>query len=339
MTPRAGIRATACGLLVALAASSDAMAGYVGDYFFPSTLATIVPTPADFYNPPYLVRLPATATTRETDIPTTYSKLITQNWSVLLTETYRILDQPNGTRSGFDNLVLGTQYELYSDTRHQFIVTVGGNWAIGGTGSSPVNNSFSTLTPAHYVAKGFGDLPGTGLAAVSNSYSTFTPTLYVGKGLGDLPESLAWLRPLGITANIAVAVPTKSTILTTTTLPTGATAAVATVNPDVLLWSFALEYSGVDTSLYNERGTRYARGFVPVVEFAFTTPLNGPLAGEIAGTINPGIIWVGRYLQFGVEAVIPINSASGHDIGVRAQAHLYLPQIFPDTLGRPIFGK
>jgi len=27
------------------------------------------------------------------------------------------------------------------------------------------------------------------------------------------------------------------------------------------------------------------------------------------------------------------------DIGARAQAHLFLPQIFPNTIGRPIFGK
>jgi hypothetical protein len=40
-----------------------------------------------------------------------------------------------------------------------------------------------------------------------------------------------------------------------------------------------------------------------------------------------------------VEAIFPINARSGRDIGVRAQAHLYLPEIFPDTLGKPIFSK
>jgi hypothetical protein len=75
------------------------------------------------------------------------------------------------------------------------------------------------------------------------------------------------------------------------------------------------------------------------VEFALTTPLNGPLSGQTTGTINPGVIWVGRYLQAGVEAIIPIDSSSGRDIGVRAQAHFYLSEIFPDTTGKPIFGK
>jgi hypothetical protein len=40
-----------------------------------------------------------------------------------------------------------------------------------------------------------------------------------------------------------------------------------------------------------------------------------------------------------VEAIVPINGLSGRDIGVRAQAHLYLSEILPDTLGKPIFSK
>jgi hypothetical protein len=40
-----------------------------------------------------------------------------------------------------------------------------------------------------------------------------------------------------------------------------------------------------------------------------------------------------------VEAIIPMNAQSGGDVGVRARAHLYLPTIFPDFYGRPIFGK
>jgi hypothetical protein len=75
------------------------------------------------------------------------------------------------------------------------------------------------------------------------------------------------------------------------------------------------------------------------VEFALQTALNGPLAGQTTGTFNPGVIWVGRYLQFRVEAIVPTNAASGHDLGVRAQAHLYLSEIFPNTIGKPIFGK
>ncbi|WP_029584537.1 hypothetical protein [Bradyrhizobium sp. URHD0069] len=40
-----------------------------------------------------------------------------------------------------------------------------------------------------------------------------------------------------------------------------------------------------------------------------------------------GVIWVSRYLQVAVEAIIPIKASSGRDFGVRAQTHLYLPAI------------
>jgi hypothetical protein len=64
-----------------------------------------------------------------------------------------------------------------------------------------------------------------------------------------------------------------------------------------------------------------------------------PVSQEPGCAVNPGIIWVGKYLQFAMEAIVPINGLSGRDVGVRAQAHLYLSAIFPDTIGKPIFGK
>src|ERR1700720_3920275 len=320
------------GFLLLLATCSEASAAYVGDRFFPSTLATTVPTPADFYNPPYFVKLPDTATTHEIDIPSTYSRLVTKDWGVFFTETFRILDVANrGRLSGFDNLVIGTQYQLYTNPEHQFVVPVGGTAAIGGTGAPGIASTFSTLTP----------------------------TVYIGKGFGDLPDSAAWLQPLTISATAAVAVPTDaSTLISTslgsvnlpletgafnslTTLPTGPTTLAATVNPKILQLGFALEYSLV-TNEYtgpNRTGTRYPQGWVPLVEFTTSTPLNGPLAGRTTGTVNPGFIWVDRYLQVGVEAIIPMDAHSGRDLGVRAQAHLYLPAIFPDFYAKPLFGN
>jgi hypothetical protein len=56
------------------------------------------------------------------------------------------------------------------------------------------------------------------------------------------------------------------------------------------------------------------------------------------GTINPGVIWVGSYFQVGLEAQVPVNSASGHGIGVLGQLHLYLDDIFPTTIGQPLLG-
>jgi hypothetical protein len=322
------------GFLLLLATCSEGSAAYVGDRYFPSTLATTVPTPADFYNPPYFVKLPDTSTTpttHEIDIPTTYSRLVTRDLGVFFTETFRILEDANrGTRSGFQNFVIGAQYQLYSNPEHQFVFTVGGTAAIGGTGSPGIASSFSTLTP----------------------------TIYIGKGFGDLPDSMAWLRPLTVSGTVAVAVPTESSTLTSlgtinipradvgaftspATVPFGPTTLSETINPKILLLGFALEYSLV-TNQYtgaNRTGTRYPEGWVPLVEFTTATPLNGPLVGRTTGTVNPGVIWVSRYLQVAAEAIIPIDAHSGRDIGARIQAHLYLSAIFPDFYAKPIFGK
>jgi len=75
---------------------------------------------------------------------------------------------------------------------------------------------------------------------------------------------------------------------------------------------------------------------VPLVEFTTATPLNGPLAGRTTGTVQSGR-HLGEPLFSGrVEAIIPMDAHSGRDLGFRAQAHLYLPAIFPDWYGKPI---
>ena len=56
-------------------------------------------------------------------------------------------------------------------------------------------------------------------------------------------------------------------------------------------------------------------------------------------TINPGILWAGQSIQLGIEAVIPANSRTGRKTGVLAQLHFYLDDIFPTTIGKPLFGN
>jgi hypothetical protein len=43
--------------------------------------------------------------------------------------------------------------------------------------------------------------------------------------------------------------------------------------------------------------------------------------------------------QIDVEAVIPVNGASGHGAGVVASLDLFLDDIFPDTIGKPTFSQ
>jgi hypothetical protein len=77
---------------------------------------------------------------------------------------------------------------------------------------------------------------------------------------------------------------------------------------------------------------------IPLVEIALETPLDRGQGGQTTGTINPGLIWSGKYFQVGAEAIIPVNSRTGSDFGFIAQLHFYLDDLFPHSLGRPLFG-
>ena len=57
------------------------------------------------------------------------------------------------------------------------------------------------------------------------------------------------------------------------------------------------------------------------------------------GTINPGFIWVADGYQIGDEALIPVNRQSGTSVGAIAQLHFFLDDIFPNSIGLPIFGN
>ena len=80
---------------------------------------------------------------------------------------------------------------------------------------------------------------------------------------------------------------------------------------------------------------------IPIVEFQFQTPVANYRGSGIGttGTVSPGVIWIGKYFQVGLEAIIPVNRASGTGVGVLAQLHFYLDDLFPNSLGKPIFGS
>jgi hypothetical protein len=64
---------------------------------------------------------------------------------------------------------------------------------------------------------------------------------------------------------------------------------------------------------------------------------NRGLGGQTVGTIQPGIIWAGLYMQIGAEAIIPASRLTGHGYGGVVQLHFYLDDLFPNSIGRPLF--
>ena len=50
------------------------------------------------------------------------------------------------------------------------------------------------------------------------------------------------------------------------------------------------------------------------------------------------MLFPGRTMQFGIEAVIPVNHHTGGSTGVLMQLHFFLDDLFPKSLGKPLFG-
>jgi hypothetical protein len=59
---------------------------------------------------------------------------------------------------------------------------------------------------------------------------------------------------------------------------------------------------------------------------------------EFVSTPGTTFILPRNYYQVGVEAIVPVNRASGTSICAIAQLHLYLDDIFPRGIGRPLLG-
>jgi hypothetical protein len=165
------------------------------------------------------------------------------------------------------------------------------------------------------------EIGGSGSHAVADTFTTYTPKLLFGKGFGQLPDSMALLRPLAVTGVVGYAIPGTST------------------ESKVLEWGGALEYSllYLQNNVRDQGFSGFVAHLTPVVEFGLETPTDAG-GGGTTGTINPGLIWSGQYTQVGVEAVIPVNHASGDNIGVLMQLHFYMDDIFPHSLGTPLFG-
>jgi hypothetical protein len=291
--------------------------GFAGARFFPATLSTDDPFVSDELSLPTVstIRLPDDGGTRETDISMDLSKRISPEFAIEIGDTFTALNPHEGpAANGFGNLELGGKYQLLKNGEHEAIVSIGLGVEVGGTGSRSVG---------------------------ADSFSTWAPGIFFGKGFGDLPVAVRFLKPFAITGQVGVAIPTSaSTRNVTVDVQTGERDIEVERHPDVLEWGFALEYSLIYLQSQVQDLHLHAPldQLIPLVEFALETPLNRGEQGQTTGTINPGIIWAGKYFQVGVEAVVPINERTGNNVGVIAQLHFFVDDLFPHSLGRPLFG-
>ena len=293
--------------------------GLAGKRFFPSTIAIEDPFVSDELTLPNITHIKRRASgdepaTRETSFSGEYSKRITPNFGLSLEGTLVHVDPDHGeVLDGFENLEVGLKYQAFTSAAHEAIVSLGLSWEVGGTGRRAIG---------------------------AESFDVVTPAVFFGKGFGDLPDSLSALKPLALTGVAGLAIPTRSK--TRTVKVEGDEVEVEVEkHPNVVTWGFAIEYSlPYLTSYVRDYGLPdFVRRLIPLVEFEMQTPIDRGQSGRTTGTVNPGIIWAGKFFQVGVEAVVPINERTGKNVGIRGMLHFFLDDLFPNSIGRPLFGR
>lgn len=296
--------------LVAASTQSVAAHGLIGQRFFPATLAIDDPFVADELSLPTVLHIrnrgsDESPPTLQTDLSGELSKRLSPNLGLSLAGAYTFLDPiPGKSTSGFDNMEVSLKYVFWKSPEHETLLSAGAGWEIGGTGSKKIG---------------------------ADSFDTVTPQFFFGKGFGDLPDAVDWLKPAALTGALGLAIPVRRLNKTFSLDDDGNVQTTHDLNPKTFNWGFSVQYN-----------LQYLQSFVrdvglpapfnrmiPVVEFAMHTPIEGPHTVRTTGTINPGIIWFGRYMQLSVEAVIPANTMTGKNVGVLAQIHFYLDDIAP----------
>lgn len=166
------------------------------------------------------------------------------------------------------------------------------------------------------------DLGGTSSHGIGESFTTYSPGFFFGKAFGNLADQGSFLRPFAVTGKLAVNVPEGDRARSLTT-------------------GFSLQYNlnyleafvkniGLPSALHNS---------LLLIELPLDTCLDHGCNGDIAGSVNPGIMFFNGQGQLTAEAVLPVNDRTGNNVGFLLQVHLYLDDLLPPSLGTPIFHR
>lgn len=299
-----------------LVASQTAQAhGIAGNRFFPGTLTFDDPAVADeaivpnfsFWNHP-----DGGSDVTDNRINWSFTRLLTPKIGVVIDNSWIIRNWGVTQRSGFDVTNIGVKWEVYRDNPHEALLAASLLWGIGNSGAQGVD----TKAP-----------------------NTIKPGLFFGKGFGDLPDNVSWLRPFGITGAVVLEHPTGSVSTNLGFDPvTGQLGPMLTRSVDILHWGFALEFSTLYLTSRFTGGTpkeEPLNQLVPLVEFAVDS---APGRKSVA-TMNPGLSYVAVTWQIAVEAIVPLNNASGHGVGGRTQLLLFLEDLAPALFGKPLLSR
>ena len=291
----------------------------IGQRILPATLTIddpgvddelALPTFAYSYGPSNPYTYPTGSSSQSYEFNLFYGKRITSDLELSIDSTF--LHQVNPRANGWEGIETNVKDQIMVNNEHEFVVSLGVSEQWGGTGN-----------------------PSAG----APQYTTITPEIYIGKGFGDLQTD--WLRPFAVTGEIAYSVPTVAALYTN--------GALSQQNPTSLTYGGTIQYSlqYMNAYVHEIDGPEVLRHLVFDVEAVFSTnvsnigpsvPATVPGVHETTGVVGPGLYYLAHDYELGIYGAFPINQGSGKHPGVYAVVDFFLDDLFPNTLGKPIFG-
>jgi len=272
--------------------------GVIGRRFIPTSIVVDDPFASDEMDLLKVLRGSKNDEGRETSVGFEFSKRLTPDFALTVGWDYLFFN-PRGAGessvSGAGNPEFGVKYVSFRSPEHEGIFSVGLGVEAGGVGSQ----------------------------RVAERVTTISPTLFFGKGFGDLPDSLAYLKPFSINGQFNVNNPANRT--------TGS-GDDKEHNPTTIDYGVAVMYSIPYLQSFVKDvglGAPFDRLF-PIVEFNFTTNASKPNSGQTTAFANPGLLWVGRYIELGLEAKLPMTNVSGKNAGVNGLIHVFIDDLWPN---------
>jgi hypothetical protein len=295
--------ATILGLSVTHSAAAHAVAGA---RVFVNTLEIDDPGVGDEANLPLLSVNSLEGGGTAVDANVEYDKTITPATAIGIGTTYDALihDMLDGgkSRGGFDDPYVQFKYRWILLPDHEFISAVAVQRNFGRAGSAGFDDGFNSTTWSGFF----------------------------GKGLGDIPYSP--VRPFALTGELDYTVPDAGPA-------SGADGGVQTWSGGLTL-QYSIPYLqsqiksyGLPTLLGN---------LTPLVELGWTSAAGrsafAPTDHPTTFILGAGAVWTGEYDSVSAEMLAPLNAAAGHGLGFIGQFHLYFDDLYPHSLGKPLFG-
>jgi hypothetical protein len=285
-----------------------------GDHYFPATYTFDDPAVSDEMTFPAFGSLKHSddaGTVLDQNFPVSFSRLLLPNLMLGVDSGYDRRSWGETRRDGMTATTLSVKTQVLRDDDRETLAAVKLGWAIGGSGAADVG---------------------------ANAPDILKPGVFFGQGLGNLPQALYWLRPLAVMGAVEGAFATRHGTVTNmgTILGTGLVGPQATRETDHLHWGMAFSYS---THYVQDWGPHWPyqheplNQFVPVMELAF----DSGVGTVTTGTVNPGLAYVAERYQVLGEASLPINGATGHNVGFQAQLTLFIDDLMPSLFGKPVF--